>query len=174
MRGLIGPWVHQLPHLSSTGPSLDWVGEVLNWSQRHASTKVSVLNFDDCEIHSERLQCFVSDTIPLGPSLPTQIDGSWVTVDRQQAQVSDSTCDWYTLYAILSTVACGMRATNACVPHARCSKRRRLHCPLYLKYWKCRRRWWANVVESGSAGVSVTTWPPTSAWMTGATSNCLA
>jgi len=31
VRGLLGPWAHQLPHLSPVGPNIDWVEEVASF-----------------------------------------------------------------------------------------------------------------------------------------------
>jgi predicted acyl esterase/SAM-dependent methyltransferase len=67
VRALLGPWVHQYPHLSAIGPHVDWVGEVLQMVNGRLLKK--------------ELDVFVLAEPVLGPDPPVRLKGQWVSVD---------------------------------------------------------------------------------------------
>jgi hypothetical protein len=75
VRALLGPWVHQYPHLSAIGPHVDWVGEVLEMVKGRSLKK--------------ELEVFVLAEPVLGPEPPVRLEGKWVSVDLNAQAVAE-------------------------------------------------------------------------------------
>jgi len=81
VRALVGPWVHQYPHLSPVGPTLDWVAETQDFLQHFVmpppcrSWRAEGRPLE--AFANGELQVFVPHELPLGPSLPAEVRGSW-------------------------------------------------------------------------------------------------
>eukprot|EP00928_Gymnodinium_smaydae_P061935 TRINITY_DN4589_c0_g1_i1.p1 TRINITY_DN4589_c0_g1~~TRINITY_DN4589_c0_g1_i1.p1 ORF type:complete len:1199 (-),score=217.60 TRINITY_DN4589_c0_g1_i1:315-3911(-) len=70
VRGLVGPWTHQFPHLSTSGPGADWVAEVHAWINQASL---------DATPTSE-LCAYVLDQAVKGPGIPSSISGQWMRI----------------------------------------------------------------------------------------------
>ena len=79
VRALLGPWVHQYPHLSAIGPHVDWVGEVLETVNGRPQKK--------------ELEVFVLAEPVLGPDPPVRLEGEWVSVDLSAQPVAQEIFD---------------------------------------------------------------------------------
>ena len=77
VKGLLGPWVHQLPHLSQTGPNVDWIEEVASFVVRHTSAKLP-------HAPQSSLTYFMSESLPVGPELPSRTPGHFRVVSAEE------------------------------------------------------------------------------------------
>ena len=77
VKGVLGPWVHAFPHLSSVGPNVDWVDMVVRFAQRHTATGAP-------PPAESSLTYFDATEVPLGPNLPMRVPGQYRVVSAQE------------------------------------------------------------------------------------------
>ena len=91
VKGVLGPWVHAFPHLSSVGPNIDWVGMVCAFAKRHSGGGGGAGASPPPPPESS-LTYFESDgSTPSARSIPMRVPGVYRVVSARElaARASD-------------------------------------------------------------------------------------
>lgn len=71
VKGIVGPWSHKYPNISTIGPSIDYLGEALRWWDHWLKGKNTSVD------HDPAYRAYVMDSVAPDPSLGHR-DGAWV------------------------------------------------------------------------------------------------